>query len=192
MNPEKLKMALSNHQQLLMSYKLKGKWVNMCSHREYLTSDSLSFFICTDFHTQVFLCLLKMYIWINQINPTPVLFEAFLAVALFPKGYINKSCKLPFTFFWIRDEFDHLHVSTWKNSQTITGQILPYTDQKRRISVPPQLLPHRRNKLYCICFPVFLNEHWCVLYFSSFQISPENQLSKWKAAAHAFMNRNVQ
>lgn len=99
MNPEKLKMALSNHQQLLMSYKLKGKWVNMCSHREYLTSDSLSVFICTDFHTQVFLCLLKMYVWINQINPTPVLFEAFLAVALFPKGYINKSCKLPFTFF---------------------------------------------------------------------------------------------
>lgn len=76
-----------------------------------------------------------------------------------------------------RDEFDHLHVTTWKNSQTITEQILPYTDQKKRISVPPQLLPHLRNKLYCICFPAFLSEHWCILCFSPFQISPENQMS---------------
>lgn len=87
---KRLEMALSNHHQLLVSYKLKGKWVNMGSHKEYLTSHSMSFFICTDFHTKMFLAVLKMYIWINQLSPTPAPFEAFLSIALFSKGYINK------------------------------------------------------------------------------------------------------
>lgn len=190
--PRRLEMALSNHHQLLMSYKLKGKWVDMCSHKEYLTSDSMSFFICTNFHTKMVLALLKMHVWINQINSTSAPFAAFFSIALFLKGYINKSCKLPYAFVELGMNSTICMVSTWKNSQIITGQILPYTDQKRKTSVPPQLLPHLRNQLYCICFPVFLSERWCILCFSLFQINPGNQLSNWRAAARAFMNRNVQ
>lgn len=98
MNAEKARDGSGQSPPVTHELPTESKWVNMCSHKEYLNSDSISFFICTNFHTKMFFSLLKMYVWINQINPTPAPLDAFLSAALFPKGYINKSCKLPYAF----------------------------------------------------------------------------------------------
>lgn len=137
-------------------------------------------------------CLSKMYVCINQINPTPAPLDAFLSAVLFPKGYINKSCKLPYAFVELGMNLSICMFPPGRIPRLLQGKYFPLLTRKRGFLFFYTVTASSKKSALLYFFPVFLSEHWCILCFSPFKISPGNQLSKWRAAAHAFVNRNVQ